>query len=299
MRALECARERPCSDRSAVRRTVQRVLSAIYFRNAIVHRPTAPNSALPDHEQHDRSAVRRRGRQSSQRLHPSLRQQERRAADRRRRAAVASIRSTSRTSRASATSRRSSSSSARSGVDANGPARTRSTSTRRTSRPADLDPDALREDPRVDSARRAAARPLRQVTLPPPGGDVIGRRRLDTHFLALEQLGATFELDGKLSRCASTGFAGADVFLDEPSVTATENALVAAVAATGTTILRNAASEPHVQDLAHFLVALGAQIEGIGTNKITIDGGTPLGSAYAHASAPITSRSARSSDSPP
>jgi UDP-N-acetylglucosamine 1-carboxyvinyltransferase len=114
-----------------------------------------------------------------------------------------------------------------------------------------------------------------EVTLSPPGGDVIGRRRLDTHFLALERLGAVSELDEKISLRASR-LVGADVFLDEPSVTGTENALVAAVAASGTTILRNAASEPHVQDLARFLVALGAQIEGIGTNQLTVQGGRPL-----------------------
>ena len=103
------------------------------------------------------------------------------------------------------------------------------------------------------------------VTLPPPGGDVIGRRRVDTHFLALEQLGATCTVDDGYHLRARQ-LRGADVFLDEPSVTATENALVAATAAVGTTILRNAASEPHVQDLARFLIALGADIEGIGTN---------------------------------
>src|SRR5206468_8289945 len=86
-----------------------------------------------------------------------------------------------------------------------------------------------------------------RVSLPPPGGDVIGRRRVDTHFLALERLGAdvtvgdAYTLEGKLK--------GADIFLDEPSVTGTENALMAAVRASGTTVLRNAASEPHVQDL--------------------------------------------------
>jgi UDP-N-acetylglucosamine 1-carboxyvinyltransferase len=112
-----------------------------------------------------------------------------------------------------------------------------------------------------------------RVTLPPPGGDVIGRRRLDTHFLALEQLGATFKLSDVFEMEAKD-LRGADVFLDEPSVTATENALMAAVAAKGTTVLRNAASEPHVQDLAHFLVAIGARIEGIGTNTITIHGDT-------------------------
>ncbi len=114
------------------------------------------------------------------------------------------------------------------------------------------------------------------VTLPPPGGDVIGRRRVDTHFLALEQLGAEFKLNGGFQLRAKK-LRGADVFLDEPSVTATENALVAAVGAHGTTYLRNAASEPHVQDLAHFLVALGAKIEGIGTNTIIVHGPTTLG----------------------
>ena len=115
-----------------------------------------------------------------------------------------------------------------------------------------------------------------QVELSPPGGDVIGRRRLDTHFLALQQLGATHAFDDRIA-FTTTGLRGADVFLDEPSVTGTENAVMAAVAATGTTTLRNAACEPHVQDLCHFLVTLGAQIEGIGSNCLTIHGGTPLG----------------------
>ncbi|MGZ8492436.1 MAG: UDP-N-acetylglucosamine 1-carboxyvinyltransferase, partial [Gemmatirosa sp.] len=92
-----------------------------------------------------------------------------------------------------------------------------------------------------------------RLTLPPPGGDVIGRRRLDTHFLALEQLGARYDLSDVIEMEAPRGLRGADVFLDEPSVTGTENALMAAVLAQGTTILRNAASEPHVQDLANFL----------------------------------------------
>jgi len=117
-----------------------------------------------------------------------------------------------------------------------------------------------------------------KVTLPPPGGDVIGRRRLDTHFLAFEQLGATVTATDRLEFRAGK-LRGADVFLDEPSVTATENALTAAVMADGTTYLRNAASEPHVQDLAHFLVALGARIEGIGTNTIIVHGPATLGSA--------------------
>ncbi len=137
-------------------------------------------------------------------------------------------------------------------------------------------------DPRLCARIRASillAGPLLarcgEVRLPPPGGDVIGRRRVDTHFLALEQLGATVEShDGMWLR--ATALRGADVFLDEPSVTATENALIAATAARGTTHLRNAASEPHVQDLAHFLVGLGGQIEGIGTNAMTVHGGRAL-----------------------
>jgi UDP-N-acetylglucosamine 1-carboxyvinyltransferase len=115
-----------------------------------------------------------------------------------------------------------------------------------------------------------------EVMLPPPGGDVIGRRRLDTHLLAFEQLGATVTASDRLE-FRSTRLRGADVFLDEPSVTATENALMAAVAAHGTTHLRNAASEPHVQDLAHFLTALGARIEGIGTNTMVVHGPATLG----------------------
>jgi UDP-N-acetylglucosamine 1-carboxyvinyltransferase len=118
------------------------------------------------------------------------------------------------------------------------------------------------------------------VTLPPPGGDVIGRRRVDTHFLALEHLGASvmvgdrYELEAKELR-------GEDIFLDEPSVTGTENALMAAVMAKGRTILRNAACEPHVQDLARALVAMGAEIGGIGSNIYTIEGGRPLvGTTY-------------------
>ncbi|HSE28238.1 MAG TPA: UDP-N-acetylglucosamine 1-carboxyvinyltransferase [Gemmatimonadales bacterium] len=114
------------------------------------------------------------------------------------------------------------------------------------------------------------------VTLPPPGGDVIGRRRVDTHFLALERLGAEVVVGDRYEVVAKR-LRGADIFLDEPSVTGTENALMAAVMAEGTTVLRNAASEPHVQDLARMLVTLGARIDGIGTNTYVIDGGHPLG----------------------
>lgn len=123
-----------------------------------------------------------------------------------------------------------------------------------------------------------------RITLPPPGGDVIGRRRLDTHFLALRELGAAFNLSD-VFELTTSGLRGADIFLDEPSVTGTENAMMAAVLAKGTTILRNAACEPHVQDLAHFLVALGASIEGIGTNRLIIQGGATLTGA-SHAIGP-------------
>jgi len=114
------------------------------------------------------------------------------------------------------------------------------------------------------------------VTLPPPGGDVIGRRRVDTHFLALEQLGAELTV-GESYKIEGKRLTGAEIFLDEPSVTGTENALLAAVMAHGRTVLRNAAAEPHVQDVARLLIAMGASIEGIGTNVYTIEGGRPLG----------------------
>ncbi len=151
---------------------------------------------------------------------------------------------------------------------------------------ADARPKAL--DPGLCARIRASillAGPLLArfgtVKLPPPGGDVIGRRRVDTHFLALEQLGATLNL-GEQYEIEGKHLAGAEIFLDEPSVTGTENALMAAVRAEGRTVLRNAAAEPHVQDVARLLVAMGAQIEGIGTNVYTIHGGKPLhGCQYA------------------
>ncbi len=114
-----------------------------------------------------------------------------------------------------------------------------------------------------------------EVHLAPPGGDVIGRRRLDTHFLALEALGAEHQFAERII-FRTRGLRGVDLFLDEPSVTGTENAIMAAVAAQGTTILHNAASEPHVQDLCRMLVAMGARIDGIGSNLLTIEGGRPL-----------------------
>jgi len=112
---------------------------------------------------------------------------------------------------------------------------------------------------------------LGEVVLPPPGGDVIGRRRLDTHFLAFSELGAKVEITGSFSLSAKP-LRGADIFLDEASVTGTENAIMAAVFAEGRTILTNAASEPHVQDLCRMLVSMGAKIEGIGSNVLFIEG---------------------------
>jgi len=110
-----------------------------------------------------------------------------------------------------------------------------------------------------------------QAVLPPPGGDTIGRRRIDTHLLALQELGARITMDGVL-RFSAGKLIGAPIFLDEASVTGTENAIMAAVLAEGTTVLRNAASEPHVQDLCLMLVAMGARIEGVGSNMLTISG---------------------------
>ncbi|POQ99022.1 UDP-N-acetylglucosamine 1-carboxyvinyltransferase [Alkalispirochaeta sphaeroplastigenens] len=109
------------------------------------------------------------------------------------------------------------------------------------------------------------------VTLPPPGGDVIGRRRLDTHFLALEGLGAQVKTEGAFI-LQSNKLVGEELFLDEASVTATENAIMAAVTAEGETVIENAASEPHVQDLCHLLNAMGGQISGIGSNILRITG---------------------------
>ena len=110
-----------------------------------------------------------------------------------------------------------------------------------------------------------------KVIMPPPGGDVIGRRRLDTHFLALTELGANVNIEGSFEFSANK-LAGADIFLDETSVTATENAVMAAVLAEGTTQITNAASEPHVQDLCRILSQMGAKISGTGSNILTITG---------------------------
>jgi UDP-N-acetylglucosamine 1-carboxyvinyltransferase len=112
---------------------------------------------------------------------------------------------------------------------------------------------------------------LGQLEIAPPGGDIIGRRRLDSHIIALRHLGANIEFD-QVFKMQADGLLGGKILLDEPSVTATENAIMAAVLAKGTTIIRNAASEPHVQQVCHFLNQLGAQIEGIGTNTLTVQG---------------------------
>jgi UDP-N-acetylglucosamine 1-carboxyvinyltransferase len=134
-------------------------------------------------------------------------------------------------------------------------------------------------DPRLCSTIRASfllAGPLlarfRSATMPPPGGDVIGRRRLDPHIHALAELGARIDAGGPLYEMTTEGLRGAHVFLDEASVMATENAVMAAVTSPGETVIGNAACEPHVQDLCRFLVSLGARIEGIESNVLRIDG---------------------------
>jgi len=113
------------------------------------------------------------------------------------------------------------------------------------------------------------------VQLPAPGGDVIGRRKLDTHILALRALGVNVAYD-RMFELHASGLHGADILLDEASVTATENAIMASVTAKGDTRIRNAASEPHVQELCNFLNQMGARIEGIGTNSLQISGVSSL-----------------------
>jgi len=112
---------------------------------------------------------------------------------------------------------------------------------------------------------------LGRASVPPPGGDVIGRRRLDPHIHALERLGARIELDSRYEM-ETDGLRGAEIFLDEASVMATENAVMAAVLSPGGTTIANAACEPHVQDLCRFLVSLGARIDGIESNLLRIEG---------------------------
>jgi len=137
-----------------------------------------------------------------------------------------------------------------------------------------LDPDKCR---RIRASILLAGPMLARagmLKIPPPGGDVIGRRRLDTHILALKTLGAQIEYERaeQVFEFRARNLTGADILLDEASVTATENAIMAAVLASGDTVLRNAASEPHVQELCHFLNKLGAHIENIGSNTLHIEG---------------------------
>jgi UDP-N-acetylglucosamine 1-carboxyvinyltransferase len=140
----------------------------------------------------------------------------------------------------------------------------------------DLDPDLSREI----RASFLLAGPLLarfgRVTVPPPGGDVIGRRRLDTHVHAFAALGANVALDGVYDLSAN-GLRGTRMYLDEASVMGTGNAIMAAVLAEGETVLGHAACEPHIQDLCRFLVSLGAEIEGIGSNVLHIRGTNALG----------------------
>ncbi len=138
-------------------------------------------------------------------------------------------------------------------------------------KPAGLDPDLCR---RIRASILLAG-PITArwggLRLPPPGGDVIGRRRVDTHILALRALGAQVTYD-RIFEFKSDGLKGAEILLDEASVTGSENAIMAAVLAKGETILHNAASEPHVQELCNMLNGLGAKIEGIGSNTLYIHG---------------------------
>lgn len=138
-------------------------------------------------------------------------------------------------------------------------------------KPANLDPDITR---RIRASILLAG-PMTarcgELHLPPPGGDVIGRRRVDSHLLALRKLGAQADYDRSFYFKAN-GLTGADILMDEASVTATENAIMASVLAKGETVIRNAASEPHVQELCHFLNCLGAKITNIGSNTLHIQG---------------------------
>lgn len=145
-------------------------------------------------------------------------------------------------------------------------------------RPADLDPDICRKiRASILLAGPMVAR-TGELQLPPPGGDVIGRRRVDSHILALCSLGAEAKYDRsqKAFTFSATQLSGSNILLDEASVTATENAIMAAVTASGETVLRNAASEPHIQELCHFLNILGAKIKNIGSNTLHINGVSKL-----------------------
>jgi UDP-N-acetylglucosamine 1-carboxyvinyltransferase len=147
--------------------------------------------------------------------------------------------------------------------------------TARDLRPADLDPDLCRRIRASILVAGPMCARFGEFKLPPPGGDVIGRRRLDTHILALRALGVDVKYDRGFFFQAD-GLRGSDFLMDEASVTATENAIMAAVTAKGDTVIRNAASEPHVQELCYFLNSLGAQIEEIGSNTLHIHGVSKL-----------------------
>jgi UDP-N-acetylglucosamine 1-carboxyvinyltransferase len=139
-------------------------------------------------------------------------------------------------------------------------------------RPADLDPDLCS---RIRASILLAGPMLAragEIHLPPPGGDVIGRRRLDTHIIAMKSLGADVHYRRSFDFQARKRLRGADILLDEASVTATENVLMAAATAKGTTFIRNATSEPHVQELCYLLNTMGANISGIGSNTLKIEG---------------------------
>jgi UDP-N-acetylglucosamine 1-carboxyvinyltransferase len=137
--------------------------------------------------------------------------------------------------------------------------------------PTDLDPDLCRKIRASILLAGPVVAKKGNLLLPPPGGDVIGRRRVDTHLLALEKLGAKIEYD-RAFKFSAVRLNGADILLDETSVTATENAIMASVLAHGRSTIRNAASEPHVQELCHLLNHLGAQIDNIGSNTLNIEG---------------------------
>jgi UDP-N-acetylglucosamine 1-carboxyvinyltransferase len=111
-----------------------------------------------------------------------------------------------------------------------------------------------------------------RAIVPPPGGDVIGRRRLDPHIHAFAELGAEFDTSGARFNLRTAGLRGKHIFLDEASVMATENAMMAAALTPGETVIGNAACEPHIQDLCRFLVSLGAEIEGIESNVLRVRG---------------------------
>jgi UDP-N-acetylglucosamine 1-carboxyvinyltransferase len=143
--------------------------------------------------------------------------------------------------------------------------------TARDLRLADLNPDLCRRIRASILVAGPLAARFGEFKLPPPGGDVIGRRRLDTHILALRALGVEVEYERGFTFQAR-GLRGTDFLMDEASVTATENAIMAAVTARGETVIRNAASEPHVQDLCNLLNRMGAQIDEIGSNTLHIQG---------------------------